>query len=551
MARRGKQRGAALVIALLILLAGIGIVLAVGLAGFAAGAHRDRASERALVQAREALIAYAADRPVSHAVGPGYLPCPDLDDDGWAEATCGSQSGDSGQQDRLGRLPWKTLGLPDLRDGYGERLWYAVSSKYKGLLNCAVSRACLDMTPDAALGTITVRDPSGSVIHDGTVAEAYRAGEGGAVAVVIAPGAAMRRLDAEGGEGVEQTRDCAPGECDATGRCLTDPPQRSARCNPVNYLDKAPGARFGAEDNADFHDRNDSAGRARNRNGFIHGPVVLPDGRVAVNDRLTAITYRDVMPRIMARVALEVRHCLTYYASRPENGGRYPWPSPACMQAAADADSAWRDQRGVYFGRIPDTPFSETGTAGMLERWWRAQARSPEDLAELPTRDQACRIALSPDDAGGRRDSPPGTPAGEGQTAGREENSWWSAWKPFVFYALARGFAPSSAGVLACGDSASCLELAEPSGRSLAREKQFAVLVAGAPLVRDGLVQSRAGANVSQVRQWLEESNAGLEGVAACPGSAPRPTCEALGTCNHVTSGPGTRSFNDVVVAYP
>ena len=133
------------------------MVLAVELAG-SGGAQRDRVSDRALAQAREALLAYAADRPINAAVGPGYLPCPDLDDDGWAEATCGSQNGDSGQADRLGRLPWKTLGVPDLRDGYGERLWYAVSSKYKGLLNCAVSRACLDMTPDAALGTITVRD---------------------------------------------------------------------------------------------------------------------------------------------------------------------------------------------------------------------------------------------------------------------------------------------------------------------------------------------------------------------------------------------------------
>ena len=30
----------------------------------------------------------------------------------------------------LGRLPWRTLGLPDPRDGSGERLWYAVSRDY-------------------------------------------------------------------------------------------------------------------------------------------------------------------------------------------------------------------------------------------------------------------------------------------------------------------------------------------------------------------------------------------------------------------------------------
>ena len=86
-------------------------------------------------------------------MGPGYLPCPDTDGDGWAEATCGSLDGASGQASRLGLLPWKTLGLPDLRDGYGERLWYAVSSKYKGLLNCGVSRACREAVIEIAGAT--------------------------------------------------------------------------------------------------------------------------------------------------------------------------------------------------------------------------------------------------------------------------------------------------------------------------------------------------------------------------------------------------------------
>ena len=76
-----------------------------------------RASERALAVAQEALVAHATGRPIDEAVGPGYLPCPDLDDDGWAESTCGSQDGHTGQAQRLGRLPWKTLGIPDLRDG--------------------------------------------------------------------------------------------------------------------------------------------------------------------------------------------------------------------------------------------------------------------------------------------------------------------------------------------------------------------------------------------------------------------------------------------------
>src|SRR5690606_6213371 len=31
----------------------------------------------------------------------------------------------------LGRLPWRTLGLPELRDGWGECLWYAVAGSIK------------------------------------------------------------------------------------------------------------------------------------------------------------------------------------------------------------------------------------------------------------------------------------------------------------------------------------------------------------------------------------------------------------------------------------
>jgi type II secretory pathway pseudopilin PulG len=198
------RRGFMLVLATLLLLACACAIVSFELASRGAAARRETASDHAIAQAREALIAYAADRPINASVGPGYLPCPDLDDDGWAESTCGSMSGESGQESRLGRLPWKTLGLPDLRDGHGERLWYAVSSKHKGLLNCGASRACLDMSPDAAIGTITVRDSSGTVIHDGTSTDLYAVDRAGALAVVFAPGPPLN-----------QRRECAPGECDA------------------------------------------------------------------------------------------------------------------------------------------------------------------------------------------------------------------------------------------------------------------------------------------------------------------------------------------------
>jgi len=534
-------------IAAILLLGIAGLAFALSFAAAGSAAQRARVTERALAQAREALMAYAVDRAISAEVGPGYLPCPDLDDDGWAESTCGSMNGDSGQAQRLGRLPWKTLGLPDLRDGDGERLWYAVSSKYKGLLNCAASRACVDMSPDSALGTISVRDRSGMLIHDGTIAEPYRANDGGALAVVFAPGAPLTRLNADGSASFEQRRDCAPGDCDLLGRCATEPPQRAARCDPRNYLDNAPAAGFAGEDNADFVDRNDAAGRVRNTNGFIHGPVVLADGRLAVNDRLAAISYRDLMPRIMARVALEVARCLRDYAARAENGGRYPWPAPVCAQATPDPSAAWRGEAGALFGRIPDTPFTEAATRGMLDRWWRATAHTPEDFAGLPTRDQACHVAIAPDDAGATRTTAVPAPADEGETAGHSGNAWWTPWKPFVFFAVARAYAPAAAPPAGCGDPTQCIDLADLSGTVIAHGKQFAVLVAGAPLVRDGVLQSHAGAAIGDAGQWLEESNARLASASSCVVGTP---CSTQ-ACNRVVSAGAVHGFNDVAIAFP
>ena len=533
-----RQRGTLLLLALVLALAAIAAALAIDFAASAGGARRERVSESALAQAREALIAYAVDRPINAVVGPGYLPCPDLDNDGWAESTCGSLAGDTGQEQRLGRLPWKTLGLPDLRDGYGERLWYAVSSKYKGLLNCGASRGCLDMSPDAALGTITVRDASGVLLHDGTIAESYRANEGGAIAVVFAPGAPIARAD-----GTPQARECANGDCDAAGRCIATPPQRAATCDPANYLDKAADARFSYEDNADFVDRNDTAGRSRNDNGFIAGPVWLPGGRLAVNDRLTVVSYRDLMPRLMARVAGEVASCLAFYASRPENGGHLPWPTPACRQAAGD----WAGRRGVHFGRVPDTPFAAMASAGRLARWW---STAGGDLAHLPNAASACRIAVAPDDPGPVRTTPPASPADEGSTAGLSSNSWWSSWKPSVFYALAPEYDADS-GAAGC-DSGTCIDVLDTSGHAIAPGRRFAVLVSGAALAVDGFVQSRAGAALSTPALWLEQSNAKLEGAAGCEGvTAPSFPCEGTGSCNRVTAGAAGAAFNDVVVSSP
>ena len=84
----------------------------------------------ALNAARNALIGYAItfpDHDVSGVVdGPGYLPCPDLNNDGSAAANC-SLAGNT----TIGRLPNQTLRLEELRDASGQRLWYALSENFR------------------------------------------------------------------------------------------------------------------------------------------------------------------------------------------------------------------------------------------------------------------------------------------------------------------------------------------------------------------------------------------------------------------------------------
>ncbi len=517
-----RERGAALVAVAAILAIALIALLTTAFARSATGPRRYAASEPALASAREALVAYATARPVGEIVGPGYLPCPDLDDDGWAESTCGSMSGETGQWQRLGRLPWKTLGLPDPRDAFGERLWYAVSSKHKGLLNCTVSAECLDMSPEAAIGTITVRDSSGTVIHDGTFAGPYEPASGGAVAVVIAPGPPLARWNGAEGSPRVQVRTCEGGRCSETGRCLTEPPTLTPKCDPVNYLDRSPGPAFADEDNARFVDRNDASGRPRNRDGFIQGPVVGADGATWVNDRIAVVSYADLMPRVMRRVGEEVASCLQQYADHPAHGGRTPWASPACRSLDANASLRGADAAGVRFGRIPDTPFLATArdTGDAMSSVWR---HGPP----------GCRIA----DAAGR-------------TAGLSAPSWWSTWKRHVFYALSDAAAPIAERSTPC-DANACLVIGDGENG-----QRFAVVVAGPPLSREEGRQSRGALASLDAREWLEGPNADLRRLNAnpaapeCPRDASYPAGPGSRAFGRLASGDGRRG-NDLVVTPP
>jgi len=167
-----RERGFSLLILVAILAMGTIFALVAGL-NKSAGAlalARNQKSYAALAQARAALIADA----VADNNRPGSLLCPDLDNDGVSDAYAGNECPGYvvGSNVYLGRLPWRSLGLPDLRDGSGERLWYAVSRDWAKNPSC---RPNCPLTSDT-FGELTVTGI---------------APVSNAVAIIFAPGAVL------------------------------------------------------------------------------------------------------------------------------------------------------------------------------------------------------------------------------------------------------------------------------------------------------------------------------------------------------------------------
>ena len=172
--KRHQQRGAALLIAVFIALT-VSLAFLFGSAEKSGGDYgRETTTEGVLAQAKAALIGFAATYREAHPNKDlGYFPCPDTENKGEAQPNCGADG-----ETMIGRLPYKTLGLPDLRSADGECLWYMVSGSHKD------NPKSTPLNWDSR-GQIRVQNLSGSALADPAD------DSGGAVAVIIAPGAPL------------------------------------------------------------------------------------------------------------------------------------------------------------------------------------------------------------------------------------------------------------------------------------------------------------------------------------------------------------------------
>lgn len=461
----GHQRGAALMLVLVLVGLLIAMFAVVFVNDLVRQNQRQRQTAAALAQAKEALIGYAVSvdlsvpcgspPSVNNCVRPGDLPCPDLDDNGEAEGQCGNAAGSTGQSSRLGRLPWKTLGLPDLRDGDGERLWYAVSNNFKNnqrtQCDSPSTDACLNSN---SRGTITLRNMDGTRTNNGSDST-------GTIAVIISPGTLLQRSGAAG-----------PQDRSPAGTNLA-----------TNYLDIGIG-----EDNATFLD-NDAD------NGFINGPIYDANGAKIVNDTVLAVKFEDLMPLLERRVAREALNCLTVYADA--SNGRYPWAA----SVGDYADGTYDDVAGLRFGRMPDT-FEKTIlgliSGGLLE----------------PAVDLVCGL-VAPILPPGSLCMGYGWPAAAAPSCNLAR-PWWTNWKEQVFYGVAEGYQPSVAITLiplaitvpsAAACAGDCLVVNPPSA---AVDKQVVVMVSGKTLAG----QTRSGTGRGVIANYLEGANAIYDAAA-------------------------------------
>jgi hypothetical protein len=315
------KKGAALIIFLTILVLGSTTILLSELNHIHFQIKNQKQTTSVLAQAKEALLGFALTYAETHqGQMQGYLPCQDKDGDGDADTSCSSKGNSV-----IGRFPWRTLGLPPLRDGSGECLWYAVSGTYKNN-----PKQILTNTTE---GLFIVKDANGST----TPAER-------AIAIIFAPG---RIVDGS--------------------RTATNSTPCGDNVQIIDYLDSLEIDENG-DSVPDYTIKNFSGQKTDEASGnpggdelptatpsvFIKAPLTKEDGKVIFNDILMLITPKDFAPvyeRMNYWVAKQVTKCLESYAAN--NGNKFPWASKLDPYD-------YTDDSGERFGRIPDAPLNAT-----------------------------------------------------------------------------------------------------------------------------------------------------------------------------------------------
>lgn len=392
--KRRTSRGFAFVVLLAFMTVGALYLFVSQLDAAAIERKREAATTLALAQAKEALIAYAVAYPERHPVGsppraayvPGHLPCPDsngaIGNEGNEDPNCGAKG-----VTVVGYLPWKTLGLPPPRDGWGNCLWYAVSGNFK-------ANPKADLLNWDSPGQFQVVGRDGATVLAGANADTRP------VAVVFSPGPAL------------------PGQARANG---------------------------GGECGGDYVAGHflDALGAVNNGlpNPTAEGvSTVIAEATAGNNDRLAWITRDDIFVRgiqrrsdlnsALHRLARQVAECVAAYG-KSNVGRRLPWAAPLAladhMPNTYESDR-FNDSIKLLVGRI---------AFQIRDSYVASGSGLPSFAGCTAAGATGCRLY--------RIDNCPMILdiAGDA-TATDSPDGWFDKWKDHIYYAVAEDFQPSS-----------------------------------------------------------------------------------------------------------
>lgn len=155
---RFRQKGAALMLLVFMLALILITVLMRSISGVEYKAERDLKTAKVLDEAKVALLGWSVLQN-----NLGQLPCPEdtsligSPTEGEEQSTCTLPA--------IGRLPWRTLGLGDIRDSNNDKLWYVVSSGFRSppINTNTLAQLSVNGIPNSAVAIIfSVGVPLGS-----------------------------------------------------------------------------------------------------------------------------------------------------------------------------------------------------------------------------------------------------------------------------------------------------------------------------------------------------------------------------------------------------
>lgn len=350
-----KQRGAVLMVMLVIMIMGVSFFLVSALSKVTLQNARDEKSSEILAQAKEVVIGQllkGGTLPPGWMLHPDVRDIPNNTDPTYPETSPTNNSLTSnydGEEDYgcldntqaavdppytpllpvsntniakvrcLGRLPWKSLGMsistPSENDPTGVMPWYAFSRNLRNP-NIPVNSELLNSNSY----WLKVYDMKGTLLSDRVAF------------VIIIPGAAL------------------PGQ--------SRPPSPNLK-NPDQYLDKISlpagcsptgTACLTTYSNYDLTEKFITGDEHRWMDDPANPGKQIEDPTYQFNDKLLYVTIDDLMPLIEKRIAREVKTCLDDYALAAGNTNhKYPWAAPV-------TDPTRTGTYGVRFGRVSYFP---------------------------------------------------------------------------------------------------------------------------------------------------------------------------------------------------